>query len=114
MFALVDGNNFYWSAEVVFRPSLKGRPGVVLSNNDGCAIARSNEAKALGIKMGAPWFQIRHLEESAGLVGLSANFTLYGDMSDRMMSLAAGLGPSQEIYSIDVNAPKTCCVSFSK
>lgn len=101
MFALVDGNNFYWSAEVVFRPSLKGRPGVVLSNNDGCAIARSNEAKALGIKMGAPWFQIRHLEESAGLVGLSANFTLYGDMSDRMMSLAAGLGPSQEIYSID-------------
>jgi DNA polymerase V len=74
---------------------------VVLSNNDGCAVARSNEAKALGIAMGAPWFQIRHLVESDGLVGLSANFVLYGDMSDRMMSLAAGLGPTQEIYSID-------------
>ncbi len=74
---------------------------VVLSNNDGCAIARSNEAKALGIKMGAPWFQIRHMEQTDGLVALSANFVLYGDMSDRMMSLAAGLGPIQEIYSID-------------
>ena len=101
MYALVDGNNFYVSCERVFRPSLNGRPLVVLSNNDGCAIARSNEAKALGIKMGAPWFQIRHLEESAGLVALSANFALYGDMSDRMMSLAAGLGHRQEIYSID-------------
>jgi DNA polymerase V len=74
---------------------------VVLYNNDGCAIARSNEAKALGIKMGAPWFQIRHFEESDGLVALSANFALYGDMSDRMMSLAAGLGHRQEVYSID-------------
>ena len=101
MYALVDGNNFYVSCERVFRPSLEGRPVVVLSNNDGCAIARSNEAKALGIKMGAPWFQIRHMEETEGLVALSANFTLYGDMSDRMMSLAAGLGPVQEIYSID-------------
>lgn len=73
----------------------------MLSNNDGCAIARSNEAKALGIATGAPWFQIRHLAEDAGLVALSANFALYGDMSDRMMSLAAGLGPVQEIYSID-------------
>lgn len=101
MYALVDGNNFYVSCERVFRPSLNGRPVVVLSNNDGCAIARSNEAKALGIKMGEPWFKIRHLEEQAGLVALSANFVLYGDMSDRMMSLAAGLGPTQEIYSID-------------
>ena len=101
MFALVDGNNFYVSCERVFRPSLNGRPVVVLSNNDGCAIARSNEAKALGIKMGAPWFQIQYMEETEGLVALSANFTLYGDMSNRMMSLAAGLGPSQEIYSID-------------
>ena len=88
------------SCERVFRPSLDGRPVVVLSNNDGCAIARSDEAKALGIKMGAPWFQIRDMEETHGLVALSANFTLYGDMSDRMMSLAAGLGPTQEIYSI--------------
>ncbi len=101
MFALVDGNNFYVSCERVFRPSLNGIPVVVLSNNDGCAIARSNEAKALGIKMGAPWFEIRHLEESAGLVSLSANFALYADMSDRMMSLIAGLGHTQEIYSID-------------
>ena len=99
MYALVDGNNFYVSCERAFRPSLQGRPVVVLSNNDGCAIARSNEAKALGIAMGAPWFQIRHLQESAGLVALSANFALYGDMSDRMMSLAAGLGHRQEVYS---------------
>ena len=101
MYALVDGNNFYVSCERVFRPSLNGLPVVVLSNNDGCAIARSNEAKAIGIKMGAPWFQIKHLAESDGLVALSANFALYGDLSDRMMSLAAGLGPTQEIYSID-------------
>ena len=101
MYALVDGNNFYASCERVFRPSLRGCPIVVLSNNDGCAIARSNEAKALGIAMGAPWFKIKHLTETAGLVALSANFALYGDLSDRMMSLAAGLGPQQEIYSID-------------
>jgi DNA polymerase V len=101
MYALVDGNNFYVSCERIFRPSLNGRPVVVLSNNDGCAIARSNEAKALGIKMGAPWFQIQHLADEAGLVALSANFALYGDISDRMMSLAAGLGHRQEIYSID-------------
>jgi DNA polymerase V len=101
MYALVDGNNFYVSCERVFRPSLNGCPVVVLSNNDGCAIARSNEAKALGIAMGAPWFKIKHMAESDGLVALSANFALYGDLSDRMMSLAAGLGPLQEIYSID-------------
>ena len=101
MYALVDGNNFYVSCERAFRPSLIGRPVVVLSNNDGCAIARSNEAKALGIAMGAPWFKIQHLVESSELVALSANFALYGDLSDRMMSLAAGLGPKQEIYSID-------------
>ena len=101
MYALVDGNNFYVSCERIFRPSLNEHPVVVLSNNDGCAVARSNEAKALGIKMGAPWFQIQHLAESHGLVALSANFTLYGDISNRMMSVAAGLGPEQEIYSID-------------
>ena len=101
MFALVDGNNFYVSCERVFRPDLEGRPVIVLSNNDGCAIARSNEAKALGIAMAAPWFKIKHLEKEAGLIALSANFALYGDMSDRMMHIAAELGPSQEIYSID-------------
>jgi len=101
MYALVDGNNFYVSCERVFRPSLLGRPVIVLSNNDGCAIARSNEAKALGITMGAPWFQIQQKLPDAGVIALSANFTLYGDMSDRMTSIAAGLGPEQEIYSID-------------
>ncbi|MDO9437730.1 Y-family DNA polymerase [Hydrogenophaga sp.] len=101
MYALVDGNNFYVSCERTFRPSLMGRPVVVLSNNDGCAISRSDEAKALGVKMAQPWFELRHLEQEAGLVALSANFTLYGDMSDRMMTLVAGLGPTQEIYSID-------------
>ena len=101
MYALTDGNNFYASSEMVFRPSLKGRPLVVLGNGDGCAIARSNEAKALGIKMGAPWFEIKHLEREAGLIALSANFPLYGDMSRRMMGIAAGMGPEQSIYSID-------------
>ncbi len=101
MFALVDGNNFYVSCERVFRPSLVGRPVVVLSNNDGCAISRSNEAKALGVRMGQPWFQCRHLERDHGLVALSANFTLYGDMSERMMSIVGSFAPRQEIYSID-------------
>ncbi len=100
-FALLDGNNFYASCERVFAPRLIDRPVVVLSNNDGCAIARSEEAKALGIKMGAPWFQIRHLEREAGLIALSANFELYGDMSDRMMRMAETLGCGQEVYSID-------------
>jgi DNA polymerase V len=101
MYALVDGNNFYVSCERIFRPSLNACPVIVLSNNDGCAIARSNEAKALGVTMGAPWFKVQHLQESAGLVALSANFTLYGDISQRMMTIASGLGPRQEIYSID-------------
>lgn len=101
MFALVDGNNFYASCERVFRPSLQGRPLVVASNNDGCAIARSNEAKALGIAMGEPLFEIRRKFPDVGLVILSANFSLYGCMSNRMMGIAAGLGPTQEVYSID-------------
>ena len=101
MFALIDGNNFYVSCERAFRPALQGIPVCVLSNNDGCAISRSDEAKALGVKMGQPFFQLRDLVEHKGLVCLSPNFELYGDMSDRMMALAAGLGPTQEIYSID-------------
>lgn len=101
MFALVDVNNMYVSCERVFRPALNGKPVVVLSNNDGACIARSNEAKDLGVRMAQPWFEVRHLERSAGLIALSANFELYGDMSSRMMSLAAQYAPRQEIYSID-------------
>lgn len=105
--ALVDGNNFYVACERVFRPSLAGRPVIVLSNNDGCAISRSNEAKALGVRMGQPWFECRALE-AQGLVALSANFALYGDMSDRMMAVAASFAPRQEVYSID-----ECFLDFS-
>ena len=101
MLALVDVNNMYVSCERVFKPTLAGRPVVVLSNNDGACIARSNEAKDLGITMAQPWFQVRHLQRSAGLIALSANFELYGDMSSRMMTLAAQYAPRQEIYSID-------------
>jgi DNA polymerase V len=91
----------YVSCERVFRPSLNGRPVVVLSNNDGACIARSNEAKDLGVRMAQPWFEVRHLERQAGLIAQSANFELYGDMSGRMMALAAEFAPRQEIYSID-------------
>ena len=101
MFALVDVNNMYVSCERVFRPALNGRPVVVLSNNDGACIARSNEAKDLGVKMAQPWFQVRHLEREAGLIALSANFELYGDMSSRMMTVVARYAPRQEVYSID-------------
>lgn len=82
------------------RPALNGKPVIVLSNNDGCAIARTAEAKALGIRMGDPWFKIRHME-SEGLVALSANFALYGDLSERMMHVIGQFSPRQEIYSID-------------
>jgi len=101
MLALVDVNNMYVSCERVFRPALIGRPVVVLSHNDGVCVARSNEAKDLGVEMAQPWFQVRHLQRQAGLIGLSANFELYGDMSNRMMTLAAAYAPRQEIYSID-------------
>lgn len=99
--ALVDGNSFYCSCELAMRPAYQGRPLVVLSNNDGCAIARTDEAKKLDIKMGAPWFQIKHLTRSHGLIGLSANFNLYGDLSQRMMNIIGQFSPKQEIYSID-------------
>ena len=101
MYALVDANNMYVSCERVFQPRLVARPVVVLSSNDGACIARSNEAKALGVTMAQPWFQVRHLERSAGLVAVSANFELYGDMSSRMMAVEARFAPRQEVYSID-------------
>jgi len=101
MFALVDANNFYVSCERVFNPKLEGRPVVVLSNNDGCAVARSNEVKALGVKMGAPWFEMKDLARKHGIVALSSNYTLYGDMSDRVVQILKGYAPRVEVYSID-------------
>ena len=101
MYGLCDCNNFYASCERVFRPDLVGKPVVVLSNNDGCIIARSNEAKSLGIKMGQPFYQIRSLVESGRVAVFSANFSLYGDMSNRVMSTLRSLVPGIEIYSID-------------
>ena len=100
-YALVDGNNFYVSCERQFNPALEGRPVVVLSNNDGCAVARSDEAKALGIAMGEPYFRIRDLLARHGGVALSSNYALYADMSRRMMSVIARYSPEQEVYSID-------------
>jgi len=100
-FALVDCNNFYASCERVFEPKLEGRPIVVLSNNDGCIIARSNEAKALGIKMGVPYFKVRGLIIRNGIVVKSSNYPLYGDMSSRVMRVISQYSPIQEVYSID-------------
>lgn len=99
--ALVDVNNFYVSCERVFDWRLIGKPVVVLSNNDGCVVARSNEVKVLGVKMGVPWFQIRDLAEQHGIIALSSNYTLYGDMSRRVMTILADMAPRQEVYSID-------------
>ncbi len=101
MFALVDCNNFYVSCERVFDPKLRNRPVVVLSNNDGCIIARSNEAKALGIKMGAPAFQIAAFLEANQVVVHSSNYCLYGDMSHRVMTKLGEFAPELEVYSID-------------
>ncbi len=101
MYALVDCNNFYASCERVFDPSLNHKPVVVLSNNDGCVIARSNEAKALGIPMGAPTFKYKELFEKHKVHVFSANFSLYGDMSNRVMNILSNYTPNQEIYSID-------------
>jgi DNA polymerase V len=101
MFALIDCNNFYASCERVFRPDLVGKPVVVLSNNDGCVIARSNEAKAAGVPMGAPAFKYQELFNRHQVHVFSANFALYGDMSHRVMSILNTFCPEIEIYSID-------------
>jgi DNA polymerase V len=100
-YALVDCNNFYVSCERVFNPSLQGRPVVILSNNDGCAVARSNEAKILDIPFGSPWFKIRKEMEHRGVTALSSNYTLYGDMSARVMEVLSFFSPDMEVYSID-------------
>ena len=101
MFALADCNNFYASCERVFRPDLQGKPVIVLSNNDGCAVARSNEAKALGIKMGDPLFKIRDIVERNNVAVFSGNMALYGDMSQRVRWVLEEYAPSVEVYSID-------------
>jgi DNA polymerase V len=101
MFALADCNNFFASCERVFRPDLYGKPVIVLSNNDGCAVARSEEAKALGIKMGAPLFKIRDIVEKGHVAVFSSNFALYGDMSRRVQEVLRMFSPSVEQYSID-------------
>jgi len=101
MFALIDCNNFYASCERVFQPHLNGKPVVILSNNDGCVIARSNEAKSLGIPMGAPAFKYKEVFQKNKVQVFSSNFTLYGDISNRVMSIISRYVPDVEIYSID-------------
>jgi DNA polymerase V len=101
VFALVDCNNFYASCERVFQPQFEGRPIVILSNNDGCVIARSNEAKALGIPMGAPAFQYKDQFKRQNIQVFSSNYALYGDMSHRVMTVLKRYTPNVEIYSID-------------
>ena len=101
MYALVDCNNFYVSCERVFQPQLNGKPVVVLSNNDGCIISRSNEAKALGIPMGAPEFQVRDLIKQHDIRVFSSNYALYGDLSHRVMKILENYTPNVEVYSID-------------
>ncbi len=101
IYALVDVNNFYVSCERAFDWKLNGRPVVVLSNNDGCAVARSNEVKTLGVKMGTPWHKLKDLAREHGIIALSSNYTLYGDMSRRVMTILGDLAPRLEVYSVD-------------
>ena len=101
VFALVDCNNFYVSCERVFNPKLDGKPVIVLSNNDGIVVARSNEAKALGIAMGVPAFQTRSLIRAHDVQVFSSNYALYGDLSRRVMDTLAQFSPHVEVYSID-------------
>ena len=101
LICLVDCNNMFASCELAFRPDLKGIPVVVLSSNDACCIARSYEAKALGIKMAQPYHEVKHFERSHGLVSFSANFTLYTDMSQRIVSILEGFSADVSPYSID-------------
>lgn len=101
MFALVDVNNMYVSCERVFDPKLAHIGVIILSNNDGCAVARSQQAKDAGIKMGEPWFKIKDLAKQHGIVALSSNYALYGDMSDRIMTVLRAYSPAVEVYSID-------------
>ena len=101
MYALADCNNFYASCERVFQPQLENKPIVVLSNNDGCVVARSQEAKDLGIKMGVPLFQIKEQVKFHNIRVFSSNYALYGDISNRVMSTISEYAPNYEVYSID-------------
>jgi DNA polymerase V len=101
LFALIDCNSFYVSCERVFRPELRNKPVVVLSNNDGCVISRSDEAKMIGIKMGEPFFKMKELVRDGRVTAFSSNYTLYGDLSDRVMKTLAEIVPEIEVYSID-------------
>ena len=101
MYALVDCNNFYASCERVFQPKLNGKPVVILSNNDGCVISRSNEAKAVGVPMGVPLFKIKELVKEKNISVFSSNYALYGDLSNRVMAILGQFSPNLEIYSID-------------
>ena len=101
MIGLADCNNFYASCERVFDPKLNNKPVVILSNNDGCVIARSNEAKALGIKMGEPVFKVKHILDRFKVNIFSTNFPLYGDLSERVMNTLGSEVKKMEIYSID-------------
>jgi DNA polymerase V len=99
--ALIDCNNFYVSCERLFQPKLEGKPVVVLSNNDGCVVSRSQEVKNLGINMAVPWFQLKDIAKRHGIIALSSNYTLYADISNRVMRLLSQYSPNQEVYSID-------------
>jgi len=99
--ALVDCNNFFVSCERVFQPGLEGKPVVVLSNNDGCVVSRSQEVKDLGMKMAVPWYQMKDMAKRHGIIAFSSNYSLYADLSNRVMSLLAQFSPDQEVYSID-------------
>ena len=101
IFALVDCNNFYVSCERIFNPILENKPVIVLSNNDGCCVARSNEAKKLGIKMGEPFFKVKDLVEKNQVQVFSSNYELYGDISNRVVQTLFTFTPDVEIYSID-------------
>lgn len=103
VFGLVDVNSFYCSCERIFRPDLQTRPVVVLSNSDGCIVARTNEAKALGLKMGDPYFKVRSLLEKHQVAVFSSNYTLYGELSHRVSLAIASLAPAVEVYSVDKN-----------
>lgn len=111
MFALIDANNFYASCETIFRPDLTGKAVTVISNNDGCIISRSAEAKKLGIKMGEPYFKIKNQLAHQNVHVFSSNYALYADMSNRMMTILEDIGPALEIYSIDeafINLSEKC------